>query len=153
VRDINYEGARIGRQVADRWLAEDPDKPRFVAGSIGPLNVMLSMSSDVNDPGARKVTFDQVYQAYREQVAALYEGGVDLFLIETITDTLNCKAAIKAIMDLRDEGTRSCRSGSAAPSPTARAAPCRARRPRRSGTRSSTASRSPWASTAPWAPT
>jgi hypothetical protein len=104
VRDINYEGARIGREVADRWLAEHPDKPRFIAGSIGPLNVMLSMSSDVNDPGARKVTFDQVYQAYREQVAALYEGGVDLFLIETITDTLNCKAAIKAIMDLRDEG-------------------------------------------------
>jgi 5-methyltetrahydrofolate--homocysteine methyltransferase len=65
---------------------------------------MLSMSSDVNDPGARKVTFDQVYEAYRQQVAALYEGGVDLFLIETITDTLNCKAAIKAIMDLRDEG-------------------------------------------------
>jgi 5-methyltetrahydrofolate--homocysteine methyltransferase len=65
---------------------------------------MLSMSSDVNDPGARKVTFDQVYEAYRQQVSALYEGGVDLFLIETITDTLNCKAAIKAIMDLRDEG-------------------------------------------------
>ena len=104
VRDINYEGARIGRETADRWLAEHPEKPRFIAGSIGPLNVMLSMSSDVNDPGARKVTFDQVYQAYREQVSALYEGGVDLFLIETITDTLNCKAAIKAIMDLVDEG-------------------------------------------------
>ena len=65
---------------------------------------MLSMSSDVNDPGARLVTFDQVYQAYREQVIALHEGGVDLFLIETITDTLNCKAAIKAIMDLEAEG-------------------------------------------------
>jgi 5-methyltetrahydrofolate--homocysteine methyltransferase len=75
-----------------------------VAGSIGPLPVMLSMSSDVNDPGARKVTFDQVYQAYLEQVRALHEGGVDLFLIETITDTLNCKAAIKAILDLQDEG-------------------------------------------------
>lgn len=104
VRDINLEGARIAREVADRWTAKTPDKPRFVAGSIGPLNVMLSMSSDVNDPGARKVTFDQVYAAYREQVQALHEGGVDLFLIETITDTLNCKAAIKAILDLEDEG-------------------------------------------------
>ncbi|MDB5417177.1 MAG: 5-methyltetrahydrofolate--homocysteine methyltransferase [Phenylobacterium sp.] len=104
VRDINFEGARIAREVADRWTAREPGKPRFVAGSIGPLPVMLSMSSDVNDPGARKVTFDQVYEAYREQVRALHEGGVDLFLIETITDTLNCKAAIKAIMDLADEG-------------------------------------------------
>ncbi|HEX7945178.1 MAG TPA: homocysteine S-methyltransferase family protein [Phenylobacterium sp.] len=104
VRDINFEGARIAREVADRWTAKEPDKPRFVAGSIGPLPVMLSMSSDVNDPGARKVTFDQVYEAYREQVQALHDGGVDLFLIETITDTLNCKAAIKAIMDLQDEG-------------------------------------------------
>ncbi|CAN5460052.1 homocysteine S-methyltransferase family protein [soil metagenome] len=104
VRDINFEGARIARAVADEWLAKEPEKPRFVAGSMGPLNVMLSMSSDVNDPGARKVTFDQVYQAYREQVMALHDGGVDLFLIETITDTLNCKAAIKAIMDLVDEG-------------------------------------------------
>jgi 5-methyltetrahydrofolate--homocysteine methyltransferase len=65
---------------------------------------MLSMSSDVNDPGARKVSFEQVYQAYLEQVRALHDGGVDLFLIETITDTLNCKAAIKAILDLADEG-------------------------------------------------
>ena len=104
VRDINLAGARIAREVADRWTAKEPHKPRFVAGSIGPLPVMLSMSSDVNDPGARKVTFDQVYEAYSEQVRALHEGGVDLFLIETITDTLNCKAAIKAIMDLEDEG-------------------------------------------------
>ncbi|MDZ4370435.1 MAG: homocysteine S-methyltransferase family protein [Phenylobacterium sp.] len=104
VRDINLHGARIAREVADRWTAKEPHKPRFVAGSIGPLPVMLSMSSDVNDPGARKVTFDQVYEAYREQVQALHEGGVDLFLVETITDTLNCKAAIKAILDLEDEG-------------------------------------------------
>ena len=104
VHDINFEGARIAREIADRWTAKEPDKPRFVAGSIGPLPVMLSMSSDVNDPGARKVTFDQVYEAYAEQARALHEGGVDLFLIETITDTLNCKAAIKAIMDLADEG-------------------------------------------------
>jgi len=104
VYDINFEGAKLARAVADRWTEKEPDKPRFVAGSIGPLNRMLSMSSDVNDPGARTVTFEQVYQAYREQVSALYEGGVDMFLIETITDTLNCKAAIKAILDLRDEG-------------------------------------------------
>ena len=104
VIDINLEGAKIARKVADEWTAKEPEKPRFVAGSIGPLNKMLSMSSDVNDPGARLVTFDQVYQAYREQIQALNEGGVDLYLIETITDTLNCKAAIKAIMDLEDEG-------------------------------------------------
>ena len=104
VADINLAGARIGREVADRWTAKEPHKPRFLAGSIGPLPVMLSMSSDVNDPGARKVTFEQVYKAYLEQARALHEGGVDLFLVETITDTLNCKAAIKAIMDLSDEG-------------------------------------------------
>jgi 5-methyltetrahydrofolate--homocysteine methyltransferase len=104
VRDINLAGARLAREVADRWTASEPHKPRFVAGSIGPLNRMLSMSSDVNDPGARTVTFDQVYAAYREQVLALHDGGVDLFLIETITDTLNCKAAIKAILDLQDDG-------------------------------------------------
>lgn len=104
VRDINLEGARLARAAADEWTAKALGKPRFVAGSIGPLNKMLSMSSDVNDPGARAVTFDQVYAAYREQALALHEGGVDLFLIETITDTLNCKAAIKAILDLEDEG-------------------------------------------------
>ena len=104
VRDINLRGAQIAREVADRWTAKEPQKPRFVAGSIGPLPVMLSMSSDVNDPGARKVTFEQVYDAYAEQVRALHDGGVDLFLVETITDTLNCKAAIKAILDLEDQG-------------------------------------------------
>ena len=104
VIDINLQGARLAREAADRWTDKEPDKPRFAAGSIGPLNKMLSMSSDVNDPGAREVIFDQVYQAYREQIQALNEGGVDLYLIETITDTLNCKAAIKAIMDLEAEG-------------------------------------------------
>ncbi len=104
VTDINLAGARLAREAADRWTAREPGKPRFVAGSIGPLPVMLSMSSDVNDPGARKVSFEQVYAAYAEQVRALHEGGVDLFLVETITDTLNCKAAIKAILDLGDQG-------------------------------------------------
>lgn len=101
--DINFEGAKLARAAADEWTAKEPHKPRFAAGSIGPLNKMLSMSSDVNDPGARLVTFDQVYEAYRQQVRALYQGGVDLYLIETITDTLNCKAALKAILDLEDE--------------------------------------------------
>ena len=85
-------------------LRMNQKKPRFAAGSIGPLNKMISMSSDVNDPGQREVTFDQVYQAYREQIQALNQGGVHLYLIETITDTLNCKAAIKAIIDLEQEG-------------------------------------------------
>src|SRR4029079_964293 len=97
-------GPRWRCTPASVCTAKDPHKPRFAAGSIGPLNKMLSMSSDVNNPGARTVTFDQVYDAYKEQVRALHEGGVDLFLIETITDTLNCKAAIKAILDLQDEG-------------------------------------------------
>jgi Methionine synthase I (cobalamin-dependent), methyltransferase domain len=104
VYDINFQGAKIAREVADAWTAREPGKPRFVAGSVGPLNKMLSMSSDVNDPGARLVTFEEVYKAYRQQMIALNEGGVDLYLIETITDTLNCKAAIKAILDLEDEG-------------------------------------------------
>ena len=104
VYDINFQGAKIAREVADRWTEKEPHKPRFVAGSVGPLNKMLSMSSDVNDPGARSVTFEEVYQAYRQQMIALHDGGVDLYLVETITDTLNCKAAIKAILDLEDEG-------------------------------------------------
>jgi 5-methyltetrahydrofolate--homocysteine methyltransferase len=75
-----------------------------VAGSIGPTNRTLSMSADVNDPGARAVDFDQVYDAYRQQAIALYDGGVDLFLVETVFDTLNAKAALKAILDLEDDG-------------------------------------------------
>ncbi|MFN3353745.1 MAG: homocysteine S-methyltransferase family protein, partial [Brevundimonas sp.] len=104
VYDLNFEGARIAREVADRWTQKEPEKPRFVAGSIGPTNRTLSISPDVNDPGYRAVTFDQVYDAYKEQARALHEGGVDIFLVETIFDTLNAKAAIKAILDLQDEG-------------------------------------------------
>lgn len=104
VVDINRKGARLARASADAWTAKEPDKPRFVAGSIGPLNKMLSMSSDVSNPGARAVIFDEVYDAYRMQIKALNEGGVDMYLIETITDTLNCKAALKAIKDLEAEG-------------------------------------------------
>ena len=104
VYDINFEAARLARESADRWTANTPDKPRFIAGAMGPLNKTLSLSPDVNDPGARGVTWDEVYNAYKEQARALHAGGVDLFLVETIFDTLNCKAAIKAIMDLEDEG-------------------------------------------------
>ena len=104
VRDLNLAAARLARASADTWSARTPERPRFVAGAIGPLNRTLSMSADVNDPGNRSVTFDEVYAAYREQAIALHEGGVDLFLIETVFDTLNAKAALKAILDLKDEG-------------------------------------------------
>ena len=104
VRDINLAAARLARESADRWTARTPERRRFVAGAIGPLSRTLSMSADVNDPGARAVTFDEVHAAYLEQARALADGGVDFFLIETIFDTLNAKAAIKAILDLADEG-------------------------------------------------
>jgi 5-methyltetrahydrofolate--homocysteine methyltransferase len=94
VRDMNVEAARLARTVADEF--ED----RFVAGSLGPLNVTLSLSPKVDDPAFRTVTFDRVYEAYAEQIAALRDGGVDLLLIETIFDTLNAKAAIAAAMDV-----------------------------------------------------
>ena len=102
--DINLAAARLARESADRWTRLTPDKPRFVGGAIGPLSRTLSMSSDVNDPGARSVTFDDVHAAYLDQARALHQGGVDFFLVETIFDTLNAKAAIKAILDLADEG-------------------------------------------------
>jgi 5-methyltetrahydrofolate--homocysteine methyltransferase len=104
VTDLNLAAARLARESADRWTAKTPDKPRFVAGSLGPLNRTLSLSPDVNDPAARAVSWDEVYAAYREQAIALHDGGVDVFLIETIFDTLNAKCAIKAILDLEDEG-------------------------------------------------
>jgi len=95
--EMNVEGARIARKAVDEFMAKDPSKPRFVAGSIGPLNKTLSLSPDVNNPGYRAVTFDEVVDAYYEQVKGLVEGGSDLLLIETIFDTLNAKAAIFAI--------------------------------------------------------
>jgi 5-methyltetrahydrofolate--homocysteine methyltransferase len=107
VRELNLAGAQLAREAADRFTAADPSRPRWVAGSIGPTNRTLSMSADVGDPGARTVDFDQVYDAYREQAIALYDGGVDLFLVETVFDTLNAKAALKAILDLADEGRTS----------------------------------------------
>jgi 5-methyltetrahydrofolate--homocysteine methyltransferase len=97
VYEINVEGAKIARRVADDFTKKEPSRPRFVAGAIGPLNKTLSLSPDVNNPGFRAVTFDEVVRAYYEQVKGLVEGGVDLLLIETIFDTLNAKAAIFAI--------------------------------------------------------
>lgn len=97
VERLNYESAKIARETANHFSALTPDKPRFVAGSIGPTNKTASMSPDVNDPGFRAVSFDELKDAYAEQIHALFKGGVDIFLIETIFDTLNAKAAIFAI--------------------------------------------------------
>jgi 5-methyltetrahydrofolate--homocysteine methyltransferase len=103
VYQLNYESAKIAREVADEFTARNPDKPRFVAGSIGPTNRTASMSPDVNDPGYRAVTFDDLRIAYKQQVEALLDGGVDLLLVETIFDTLNAKAALFAIEEVKEE--------------------------------------------------
>lgn len=103
VYELNYESAKIAREVADEFTAANPDKPRFVAGSIGPTNRTASMSPDVNDPGYRAVTFDDLRIAYKEQVNALIDGGSDILLVETIFDTLNAKAALFAIEEVKDE--------------------------------------------------
>ncbi|MBU3699783.1 MAG: methionine synthase [Candidatus Kapabacteria bacterium] len=102
-REINRQGAILARQAVEQIMRTSPDRPRFVAGSIGPTTKMLSMSPDVNDPGARAVTFDQMRLSYREQILGLLEGGIDLLLFETITDTLNAKAALKAWAEIVDE--------------------------------------------------
>jgi 5-methyltetrahydrofolate--homocysteine methyltransferase len=101
--EMSLEGARLARVAADAWTARTPDKPRFVAGSVGPLNVTLSLSPKVEDPAYRAVTFDVVQAAYEEQMAALRDGGVDLLMIETIFDTLNAKAAIVAARTVAPE--------------------------------------------------
>ncbi|HVW13402.1 MAG TPA: methionine synthase [Mucilaginibacter sp.] len=95
--ELSYEGARIAREIADEYTKKDPSKPRFVAGAIGPTNRTASMSPDVNDPGFRAVTFDDLAAAYYEQVRGLVDGGSDVLIIETIFDTLNAKAAIYAV--------------------------------------------------------
>ena len=142
--EMSVQGARLAREAADAWTAKTPDRPRFVAGSLGPLNVTLSLSPRVEDAAYRAVTFDQVRAAYEEQVAALREGGVDLLMIETVFDTLNAKAAIVAAKEVAPElplwisftaVDRSGRNLSGRP-------------PTRSGSRSSTLSRSSSGSTA-----
>jgi 5-methyltetrahydrofolate--homocysteine methyltransferase len=101
--EISHASAALARAACDARTAKT-GRAYWVAGSIGPLNRALSISPDVNDPGKRAVTFDDVYRSYREQALALNQGGADLYMIETVFDTLNAKAAIKAIMDLEDEG-------------------------------------------------
>ena len=94
--ELNVESARIARLAADDFTRQQPDKPRFVAGAIGPLNKTLSLSPDVNNPGYRALTFDEARDAYAEQVRGLMDGGAHILLVETIFDTLNCKAALFA---------------------------------------------------------
>ncbi len=103
VYEMNVEAAKIARRAADTITSETPDKPRFVAGSIGPTNKTLSLSPDVTDPTFRAISFDELVEAYAEQVRGLVDGGVDLLLIETIFDTLNAKAAIVAVQDVLAE--------------------------------------------------
>jgi 5-methyltetrahydrofolate--homocysteine methyltransferase len=95
--ELNVASAQCARRAADKFTAQNPAKPRFVAGAIGPLNKTLSLSPDVNNPGFRAVSFDEVVESYTEQIKGLSDGGVDLLLIETIFDTLNAKAAIFAV--------------------------------------------------------
>ncbi|MEN9964941.1 MAG: hypothetical protein RL582_2036 [Bacteroidota bacterium] len=105
--ELNVASAKCARIAADEFTAANPAKPRFVAGAIGPLNKTLSLSPDVNNPGYRAVTFDEVVEAYEEQISGLVDGGVDLLLIETIFDTLNAKAAIFAIQNyFEKKGTK-----------------------------------------------
>jgi 5-methyltetrahydrofolate--homocysteine methyltransferase len=100
---INFESAKIAKKVAVEFTENNPDKPRFVAGSMGPTNRLASMSPDVNDPGFRAITFDQLFEAFSNQAKALLDGGADVLLVETITDTLNSKAALMAIDKIGEE--------------------------------------------------
>jgi 5-methyltetrahydrofolate--homocysteine methyltransferase len=103
VYELNYESAKIAKQVADEFFNLNPDQPRFVAGSIGPTNKTASLSPDVNKPEYRAITFNELRIAYKQQVEALIDGCVDVFLIETIFDTLNAKAALFAIDEVLEE--------------------------------------------------
>jgi 5-methyltetrahydrofolate--homocysteine methyltransferase len=103
VYDINYQSAKIAREVADEFTLKEPHKPRFVTGSMGPTNRTASLSPDVNDPGYRAVTFDDLKIAYKQQANALLDGGVDFLLVETVFDTLNAKAALFAIEEVFEE--------------------------------------------------
>ena len=103
VTELNVASAQIARKAADDFTAKDPSKPRYVAGSIGPTNKTASMSPDVNDPGYRAITFDELKLAYRQQALGLIEGGADILMVETVFDTLNAKAALFAIDELKEE--------------------------------------------------
>ncbi|GAA4241831.1 MULTISPECIES: homocysteine S-methyltransferase family protein [Winogradskyella] len=103
VYELNFESAKIAKEVADKFTKANPDKPRFVAGSIGPTNKTASLSPDVNRPEYRAITFNELRIAYKQQVEALIDGGADLLLVETIFDTLNAKAALFAIEEVKEE--------------------------------------------------
>lgn len=103
VEELNIASAQLARQAADKYQQQNPDKPRFVAGSIGPTNKTASISPDVNDPGFRAVSFDELKTAYKQQAKALIDGGVDILLVETVFDTLNAKAALFGIQELKEE--------------------------------------------------
>jgi len=103
VYELNYESAKIAKKLAQEFTEREPHKPRFVAGAMGPTNKTASMSPDVNDPGFRAVSFDELRIAYKQQAEALIEGGVDILLVETVFDTLNAKAALFAIEEIKEE--------------------------------------------------
>ena len=102
VYDINFQSAQCARRAADAWTEKTPDKPRFVVGALGPTNRTASLSPDVNDPGKRLVTFDDLRVAYKQAAEALLDGGADILMVETVFDTLNAKAALFAIDELRE---------------------------------------------------
>ena len=103
VYELNFQSAKIAKEVADEMTRKEPQKPRFVAGAMGPTNKTASLSPDVSNPGFRAINFDQLKEAFKEQARGLMDGGVDLLLLETIIDTLNAKAALFAIQELFDE--------------------------------------------------
>ncbi len=103
VYNLNFYSAKIAKEVAEEFSKKTPQKPRFVAGSMGPTNRSASMSPDVNDPGYRAITFDELVEAYTLQANALLDGGVDILLVETVFDTLNCKAAMYAINTIKEK--------------------------------------------------
>ena len=103
VYELNYESARIAKKVADEYTHNEPHKPRFVAGAMGPTNKTASLSPDVNNPGFRAISFDDLRVSYKEQAEALLDGGADLLLVETVFDTLNAKAALFAIEEIKEE--------------------------------------------------
>ena len=103
VYELNLESAKIARKVCDEFTDANPEKPRFVAGSIGPTNKTASLSPEVNDPGFRAITFEELRVAYKQQAEALLDGGADILLVETIFDTLNAKAALFAIDEIQEE--------------------------------------------------
>lgn len=101
--DLNYQSAKIAKEVADEFTSKEPHKPRFVAGSLGPTNRTASISPDVNDPGYRAVSFEDLRIAYKQQAEGLLDGGADLLLVETVFDTLNAKAALYAIDEVKED--------------------------------------------------